>query len=89
MTDQTPIERAAKALHGNLSYVAGASFGVPNELQREQRQMTARTVFASIDTTDLAQALADDWNPDRDPILTAMFRDYAQTVINHLLGDPQ
>jgi len=28
-----------------------------------------------------AQAMADDWNPDRDPILTAMFRDYANTVL--------
>ena len=36
------------------------------------------------DTTprdQLAALLADDWNPDRDPILTAMFRDYAQTII--------
>ena len=29
----------------------------------------------------LAELLADDWNPDRDPILTAVFRDYAQTII--------
>jgi len=29
----------------------------------------------------VARALADDWNPDRDPILTAMFRDYAATAI--------
>lgn len=28
-----------------------------------------------------AQALADDWNPDRDPVLTAMFRDYAATAV--------
>ena len=27
-----------------------------------------------------ARAMADDWNPDRDPILTAMFRDYANTL---------
>lgn len=36
------------------------------------------------DTTprdQLAALLADDWNPDRDPILTAMFRDYAQNAI--------
>ena len=36
------------------------------------------------DTTSrdkLAELLADDWNPDRDPILTAMFRDYAQTIL--------
>ena len=36
------------------------------------------------DTTprdQLAALLADDWNPDRDPILTAMFRDYAQTIL--------
>lgn len=30
----------------------------------------------------VAAALADDWNPDRDPVLTAMFRDYAMTAIN-------
>lgn len=30
---------------------------------------------------DLAKLLADDWNPDRDPILTAMFRDYAATIL--------
>ena len=30
----------------------------------------------------LAALLADDWNPDRDPILTAMFRDYAQTILD-------
>lgn len=29
----------------------------------------------------LAALLADDWNPERDPILTAMFRDYAQTIL--------
>lgn len=28
-----------------------------------------------------AKALADDWNPDRDPVLTAMFRDYAHTAL--------
>lgn len=28
-----------------------------------------------------ARALADDWNPDRDPVLTAMFRDYAATAV--------
>ena len=30
---------------------------------------------------ELAQLLADDWNPDRDPILTAMFRDYAESIL--------
>ena len=37
------------------------------------------------DTTardQLAELLADDWSPDRDPILTAMFRDYAQTILD-------
>ena len=37
------------------------------------------------DTTprdQLAALLADDWNPNRDPILTAMFRDYAQTILD-------
>ena len=29
----------------------------------------------------IAALLADDWNPDRDPVLTAMFRDYAQTIL--------
>lgn len=28
-----------------------------------------------------ARAMADDWNPGRDPVLTAMFRDYAQTAV--------
>lgn len=28
-----------------------------------------------------ARAVADDWNPDRDPILTAMFRDYAMSAL--------
>lgn len=28
-----------------------------------------------------AKAMADDWNPERDPILTAMFRDYAATAL--------
>ena len=28
-----------------------------------------------------AKALADDWNPDRDPVLTAMFSDYSATVL--------
>ena len=27
-----------------------------------------------------AKAMADDWNPDRDPILTAMFRDHADSA---------
>ena len=37
------------------------------------------------DTTprdQLAALLADDWNPDRDLVLTAMFRDYAQTILD-------
>ena len=28
-----------------------------------------------------AKAMADDWNPDRDPILTAMFRDHADSAL--------
>ena len=28
-----------------------------------------------------AKAMADDWNPERDPILTAMFRDYALSAL--------
>jgi len=28
-----------------------------------------------------ARAMADDWNPDRDPILSAMFRDYALSAL--------
>src|SRR5699024_2285979 len=32
-----------------------------------------------------ARAMADDWNPDRDPILTAMFRDYAQSAVDAAL----
>ena len=28
-----------------------------------------------------AKAMADDWNPDRDTILTAMFRDHADSAI--------
>lgn len=36
-----------------------------------------------------AKAMSDDWNPDRDPILTAMHRDYAASAIDaaipHLL----
>lgn len=34
-----------------------------------------------------AKALADDWNPDRDPILSAMFRDYAQTALSAVADD--
>jgi hypothetical protein len=32
-----------------------------------------------------AKAMADDWNPDRDPILTAMFRDYAMSALTAAL----
>ena len=28
-----------------------------------------------------AQAMTDDWNPDRDPVLTAMFSDYSATAL--------
>ena len=28
-----------------------------------------------------AEAMADDWNPERDPILSAMFRDYAASAL--------
>ena len=28
-----------------------------------------------------AEAMATDWNPDRDPVLTAMFRDYSVSAI--------
>ncbi|GAA1404009.1 hypothetical protein [Oerskovia paurometabola] len=34
----------------------------------------------------VARALSDDWNPDRDPVLTAMFRDYAQTAVTTVLA---
>ena len=34
-----------------------------------------------------AIALADDWNPERDPILSAMFRDYAQTALSAVADD--
>jgi len=32
-----------------------------------------------------ATALADDWNPERGPVLAAMFRDYAQTALSAVL----
>lgn len=28
-----------------------------------------------------AKAMSDDWNPGRDPVLTAMFRDYAMSAL--------
>lgn len=34
-----------------------------------------------------AKALADDWNPERDPVLAAMFRDYAQTALTAVLPE--
>ena len=34
---------------------------------------------AAIDAA--AEAMATDWNPDRDPVLTAMFRDYSVSAI--------
>lgn len=34
----------------------------------------------------IAADLADDWNPDRDPVLTAMFRDYAETAVCAVLA---
>ena len=59
--------------------------------------MTARTITtaaapasapsvvpeAAVDA--VARALADDWNPGRDPVVTAMFRDYARTAITAAL----
>lgn len=36
-----------------------------------------------------ARAMADDWNPDRDPILTAMFRDYAASALAAVLPEIQ
>ena len=33
----------------------------------------------------VARALSDDWNPGRDPVLTAMFRDYAHTALTAAL----
>lgn len=33
----------------------------------------------------VARALADDWNPGRDPVVTAMFRDYAHTALTAAL----
>lgn len=33
----------------------------------------------------VARALADDWNPGRDPVVTAMFRDYARTAVTAAL----
>ena len=34
---------------------------------------------AAIDAA--AEAMATDWNPDRDPVLTAIFRDYSVSAI--------
>lgn len=34
-----------------------------------------------------AKAIAGDWNPGRDPILSAMFRDYAQSALAAVLPD--
>ncbi len=45
---------------------------------------TRREDDALVET--VARALADDWNPDRDPVLTAMFRDYAQTAVTTVLA---
>lgn len=30
----------------------------------------------------VAEAMATDWNPDREPVLTAMFRDYSVSAIS-------
>lgn len=34
-----------------------------------------------------AKAMADDWDPERYPVLAAMFRDYAQTALSAVLPD--
>ena len=36
-----------------------------------------------------ASVMADDWNPDRDPVLTAMFRDYAKSLYDASLLSPE
>lgn len=69
-----PIDRAAEALAGS-KYAAHAIDDARAALS------------AALDVDELAQAMADDWNPHRDPVLTAMFRDYASTVRVHLLKE--
>ena len=32
-----------------------------------------------------AEAMADDWNPERDPVLSAMFRDYAVSALEAVI----
>lgn len=48
--------------------------------------------YQMIDDLDLTAAfeagaagISDDWNPERDPVLSAMFRDYAQSAIDAAL----
>lgn len=45
--------------------------------------MSALDLTAAVEAA--AEAMADDWNPERDPILTAMFRDYASSAIRAAL----
>ena len=40
---------------------------------------TPKVPEAAIDAA--AEGMADDWNPQRDPVLTAMFRDYAMSAL--------
>lgn len=59
-------------------YVLGLSHGFFDGVVWAHEQLPGRE--------EIARALADDWNPDRDPVLTAMFRDYAQTVLALIRG---
>ena len=47
--------------------------------------LTAPSVAPEAAVEAVARALSDDWNPGRDPVLTAMFRDYALTAALPLL----
>lgn len=55
-----------------VGYLAG-----PRTVTDEQREAMREQI---------AVALADDWNPNRDPVLTAMFRDYGVTAADAALA---
>ena len=62
------------ALHA--AFRAGAEFAAA---------LTATSVVPEAVFEAVARALSDDWNPGRDPVLTAMFRDYAHTALTAAL----
>lgn len=89
---------AVKQDKGRWQLVRRAYYEHPEGIVADADPGSVRVVSVPIDALledgtvrAIARAMSDDWNPDRDPVLTAMFQDYSQTAaraaVAHITGE--